>query len=417
MQREQRAIFILIILAGIEIYVWQGFKTIIQDYSKGARSWIALAYFTFSIITLTSFYLGIVKGNIMFDQAWFKYIFLVCFIVLVGKLFFFVFLLIDDIIRLFRWSYSAINTQSISGNSISRLKFLSITGAVAGALPIAALTFGIVKGAHHYKITKVPLKLKNLPPSFQGKTLVQISDLHTGSFWDKNAVKKGIQSLINLKPDMVFFTGDLVNNKATELDGYKEIFSQIKAPLGVYSVLGNHDYGDYIRWAEDEKTHEKLKAQNLKDLINIQKEMGWDLLMNENREVKIGNDSIIVVGIENYGTGGFVQHGDMSVAIEGVNPEKNILLLSHDPSHWKYEILKKFNMIDAMFSGHTHGAQFGIETANFKWSPVQFRYKEWAGIYKENEQQLYVNRGFGYLGYPGRFGIRPEITLFTLEKA
>jgi predicted MPP superfamily phosphohydrolase len=417
MKGISRSIFILVILAGIEIYVWQGLKTIIQDSSKVTKNAVTIAYFTFSFLTLFTFFMASFRGNIMFDYAIFKVIFLICFMLLLSKLFFIVFLLFDDIVRLFRWLFSAISAGSVSGNGISRLKFLSITGAVVGALPFAAMTYGIIKGAHDYKITRVPLKLKNLPQAFAGKTLIQISDLHTGSFWDKEAVKKGIQSLVDLKPDMVFFTGDLVNNKESELDDYKAIFSQIKAPLGVYSVLGNHDYGDYVTWDNDEEKAALLKAENLKQLIQTQKEMGWDLLLNENREIKIGEDSLMVVGIENYGTGGFVQHGNMPKAMEGVNPEKNILLLSHDPSHWKYQVIKEYNMVDAMFSGHTHGAQFGIETEKFKWSPIQLRYKEWAGLYKDKEQQLYVNRGFGYLGYPGRFGIRPEITLFTLEKA
>jgi len=411
-----RSLIILILLAGIEIYVWQGFKTILQDSSKLTKSIVTFTYFTFSILTLFSFFMASYKGNVMFDYTIFKVLFLICFMLLLSKLFFLVFLLLEDVTRLIRWVFSAVKTVSVEGNGISRLKFISMTGAVVGALPFAAMTYGIIKGAHDYKITRVPLKLKNLPDSFVGKTLVQISDLHTGSFWDKKAVFKGIQSVIDLKPDMVFFTGDLVNNKETELDEYKEIYSQIKAPLGVYSVLGNHDYGDYITWDLDKKTHEKLKAQNLKDLIQTQKEMGWDLLLNENREIKVGNDSLIVVGIENYGTGGFVQHGNMPEAMEGVDPKKNILLLSHDPSHWKFQVVEEYKMVDAMFSGHTHGAQFGIETEKFKWSPIQLRYKEWAGLYKHKEQQLYVNRGFGYLGYPGRFGIRPEITLLTLEK-
>ena len=417
MRSIQSSIIILFILAGIEIYVWQGFKTIIQDSSRFTKNVVTTAYFALSVITLFCFFMATYKGRIMFDYAIFKVLFLLCFMLLLSKLFFLFFLLFEDITRLLRWLFSAAKSGSLDGNGISRLKFLSITGAVVGALPFAAMTYGIVKGAHDYKITRVPLKLKNLPDGFVGKTLVQISDMHTGSFWDKEAALKGIQKVIDLEPDMVFFTGDLVNNKAEELDGYKEVFSQIKAPLGVYSVLGNHDYGDYVTWDLDKEINAKLKAENLKKLIDTQREMGWDLLLNENREIKIGADSLVVVGIENYGTGGFVQHGNMEEAMRGVDPNKNVMLLSHDPSHWKYQVTEEYNMVDAMFSGHTHGAQFGIETEKFKWSPIQLRYKEWAGLYQHKEQQLYVNRGFGYLGYPGRFGIRPEITLFTLEKA
>lgn len=413
----ERAIIVILIFGSIEYYSWTGLKSLLVDSSKNSKMVFNAIYLSISIISILAFWFGLVYGKTLFENKVFKGVFLVSFILIVGKLILILFLLMDDIIRFFQYIFQKIGSKPTSGEGISRHRFLTLAGVVAGSLPVAALTYGIVKGAHDYKITKVPLKLKNLPPSFEGKTLVQISDIHAGSFWDKAAVQKGVNSLIDLNPDMVFFTGDIVNNKASELEEYKEIFGQIKAPLGVYSVLGNHDYGDYHRWDPEETKNNALKAENLKTLIQMQSDMGWELLLNESKEVEINGEKIVVVGVENFGTGGFVQHGRMQDAMKGVDADKNILLLSHDPSHWKYEILENYKMVDAMFSGHTHGAQFGIETAGFKWSPIKYRYKEWAGLYKEGAQQLYVNRGFGYLGYPGRFGIRPEITLFTLQKA
>lgn len=414
--KPQFAFIFLLIVAGIEFYTWNGLKSLFVDSTRNTKLVFHFVYGFFSLMTLLVFFLSMVLGREVFEGMFFKTLFLIGFILLVGKLVFGLFLVMDDILRLFQYFGQSIKSNTLDTKGISRHRFLTLTGAVVGSLPVAALTYGIVKGAHDYKITKVPLKLKNLPPSFEGKTLVQISDIHAGSFWDKNAVMKGIQSIVDLKPDMVFFTGDIVNNKASELDEYKELFAQIKAPLGVYSVLGNHDYGTYHTWDLDPEVNAKMEKINLQKLIQTQKEMGWDLLLNENRKIELNGESIRVVGIENFGTGGFARFGRLDLAMQDVDENETILLLSHDPSHWKYEVVKQFKMVDAMFSGHTHGAQFGIETAGFKWSPIKYRYKEWAGLYEDKGQQLYVNRGFGYLGYPGRFGIRPEITLFTLQK-
>jgi predicted MPP superfamily phosphohydrolase len=217
--------------------------------------------------------------------------------------------------------------------------------------------------------------------------------------------------LLAQKPDMVFFTGDLVNNEAKELNEYFDVFKKVKAPLGVYSTLGNHDYGDYIPWDSEEK-----KAKNLETLIAGHREMGWDILLDENRSIKLGGEQLGILGIQNWGLGGFKKKGDLKKALVGTEEYSNKLLLSHDPSHWRSQVLDKTD-IDASFAGHTHGMQYGIEIGGFQWSPVQFRYKEWAGLYKENEQQIYVNRGFGFLGYPGRVGILPEITIFELKRA
>jgi predicted MPP superfamily phosphohydrolase len=212
------------------------------------------------------------------------------------------------------------------------------------------------------------------------------------------------------EPDLVFFTGDLVNNVATEMDGFIDVFSNIKAPLGVFSILGNHDYGDYVKWPSKD-----AKEANLNRLKEIHGEMGWRLLLNENVTIEKDGDTIALIGIENWGAkGNFSRYGDLQKAYEGTTSHPFKILLSHDPSHWEAQVCKDYKDIDLMFSGHTHGMQFGVEIPGFRWSPVQYMYKHWAGVYRSSNQKLYVNRGFGFLGYPGRVGILPEITLIEL---
>lgn len=219
--------------------------------------------------------------------------------------------------------------------------------------------------------------------------------------------------LLGEKPDFIFFTGDIVNDMATEMRDYQDIFSKVKAPLGVFSSLGNHDYGDY----HFGKEASPAKAKNLKDVIKTHELMGWDLLMNEHRRLKINGEEIGILGIENWGMGRFPKYGRMDLATKDTDDLPVKLLLSHDPSHWRAEVLEKYPQIDAMFSGHTHGMQFGVRTEKYQWSPIEYIYKEWAGLYQEKQQQLYVNVGYGFLGYPGRVGILPEITIFTLKRA
>jgi hypothetical protein len=320
------------------------------------------------------------------------------------------FLLVDDVIRLFQWVGSK-TIPSYNPDGISRKAFLTKGGLMAGAGLFGVFMYGILKGAHHYKINRITVKLPNLPDSLKGMKLVQISDIHAGSFWDKPAVEKGVSLIRGLKADMVVFTGDLVNNTADEMDEYKSVFSKISAPKGVYSILGNHDYGDYVPWPSEE-----AKKENMDQLKKTHADMGWKLLLDEHVMVGEGEDQLAVIGIENWGARGrFPKYGDLKKAAEGTENAKARILLSHDPSHWRAEVTEEYPDIDLTLSGHTHGMQFGVETAGFKWSPVKYMYPEWAGLYKEGKQMLYVNRGFGYLGYPGRFGIRPEITLITLS--
>ena len=334
------------------------------------------------------------------------------------------FLLIDDLRRLL-----IVLTRSLRSNAdyklknsreekpateaISRSAFIIKAGLITAAVPLTSLSWGIASGAYDYQVRRRTLVLPNLPSAFDGIKLGQITDVHSGSFYNPRAVLGGVEMMLAEKPDLIFFTGDLVNNLATEMRDYQDIFAKVKAPLGVYSVLGNHDYGDYQFGREPSEA----KARNLQDVISTHKRMGWVLLMNENRRIKIDNHEIGVLGIENWGMGRFPKYGRMEDAVKNTDDLPVKLLLSHDPSHWRGEVLEKYPQIDAMFSGHTHGMQFGVRTESFQWSPVQYIYIEWAGLYEEKGQQLYVNVGYGFLGYPGRVGILPEITIFELKRA
>lgn len=336
------------------------------------------------------------------------------FITFVSKLVYLPFLFLDEIRRVFIWLFRKARpaAEPVPGDRISRSEFLVKAGIAVAAIPLSSLSWGIVSGAYDYQLVRRKLFLRDLPRAFEGMKIAQISDVHSGSFYDRKAVLGGIEMILGQKPDMIFFTGDLVNNIASEMKDYQDLFSKLKAPLGTYSVLGNHDYGEY----HFGKGPSAAKAKNLQDLIGTHKRMGWDLLMNENRRIRVGGEEIGVLGIENWGTGRFPKFGRLDEAVKDTDDLPVRLLLSHDPSHWRAQVLKEFPQIDAMFSGHTHGMQFGVKTEEFQWSPVQYVYDEWAGLYRENGQQLYVNVGYGFLGYPGRVGILPEITIFELKQ-
>lgn len=295
-------------------------------------------------------------------------------------------------------------------HGISRSEFLLKSGLVVASLPFFPLAWGVISGAYDYRIRRQKIYLPNLPQSFHGITIAQISDVHSGSFYNKKAVTGGIELLMGEKPDMIFFTGDLVNHVASEMQEYQDIFAKLKADLGVFSVLGNHDYGDYRYGFEDSPQ----KARNFAHIIDTHRVMGWDLLRDENRQITLGGERIAVAGVENWGVGRFPKKGDIQKALAGTEEDSVKLLLSHDPSHWRAQVLD--TDVDAMFAGHTHGMQFGVRGEHFQWSPVQHIYKEWAGLYSEGDKHLYVNTGFGFLGYPGRVGILPEITIFELLK-
>lgn len=408
-------VFISILLLLLDLYLFKAIKAIRSKWTPKQKKTFTYLWWGYSAFLILGVFISI-YFNI---RLTIRSILLVAFfLTVVSKIVFFLFVVIDDFRRSLLWlrkkTRLSKNTETATlegGEPISRSEFLVKAGMLAAAVPLSSLSFGIVSGAYDYQIRRQPLYLPNLPKAFDGMIIAQLSDIHSGSFYNKKAVLGGVEMLLAEKPDAVFFTGDLVNNVASELKDYQDIFSKLQAPLGVYSVLGNHDYGDYYYG----RGPSKAKAINLANLKKAHKNMGWDLLLNEHRRLKVDGDEIAILGVENWGAGRFAKYGKMDLTVAGTDDAPVKLLLSHDPSHWRAQVLENYPQIDAMFSGHTHGMQFGIRNDFFQWSPVQYIYKEWAGLYREGQQQLYVNVGYGFLGYPGRLGILPEITLFELK--
>jgi Predicted phosphohydrolases len=408
-------LIIAAIILLIDVYVFQAVKAVSANASDKMKLAVYCGYW---FITAATLFILLSFPFIQIFQTS-KIIRNYVLAILVGlffaKLITGVFVLSDDVRRLilliasqFKGS-SNTGTASASGNAISRSVFLSWLGIGIGAGLFGTLLYGF-SNKYNYQLRKVKLSFANLPASFKGLKIIQISDIHSGSFQNKHAVQKGVDLILKQKPDLILFTGDLVNDRHDEMLDYIPVFSQLKAPLGVYSTLGNHDYGDYISWPSAE-----AKQKNLEELKKIHAQMGWRLLMNEHVVFERNETQIALLGIENWGAkGNFPKYGKMSEAYPGTEKYPFKILMSHDPSHWDAEVKPQYPDIDLTLSGHTHGFQFGVENPYFKWSPVQWMYKEWAGLYEDGKQKLYVNRGFGFLGYPGRVGILPEITLLEL---
>lgn len=413
-------LFILtIFLLVFDLYCYKAILCVFKNWKPNTKKWFKITYWTYSILLIIGVFCSVYFKTVLFLSL--KSIILVAFfLTAVCKFVLLPFLLIDDLRRLIvkvknlkRKKIAEPVKEATAGEPISRSAFLVKAGLVTAAVPLTSLSWGIVSGAYDYQIKRVKIVLPNLPKAFDGITMAQLSDIHSGSFYNKVAVKGGVDMLLAEKPDFVFFTGDLVNNLTNEVRDYQDIFAKVKAPLGVYSTLGNHDYGDYSFGKEPSPA----RTKNLQDMFTTHKNMGWDLLMNENRRIKVDGEEIGILGVENWGNGRFPKYGKLDLAHQNTTDLPVKLLLSHDPSHWRGEVLEKYKDIDATFSGHTHGMQFGVRLKEFQWSPVQFLYKEWAGLYQQQQQQLYVNVGYGFLGYPGRVGILPEITIFTLSRS
>jgi len=278
------------------------------------------------------------------------------------------------------------------------------------AFVFISLLYGMTGGRHRYKVHRVTLKFDDLPKEFDGFTVTQLSDIHAGSFSSRRGVEKGVSLVNKQNSDLILFTGDLVNNKASEMDPWIETFAKLKAPYGKYSVLGNHDYGDYTGWESEE-----AKRVNLVKLKQVHQRIGFKLLLDSAVQINKDNSTIALIGVENWGKGGFHKYGDLTKAAANVPGNEFKILMSHDPSHWEAKTLEYEKRIDLTLAGHTHGAQFGIELFGFQWSPIKYVYPQWAGLYQRNGKYLYVNRGFGFLGFKGRLGIWPEITVITLK--
>ncbi|NNE03091.1 MAG: metallophosphoesterase [Eudoraea sp.] len=324
-----------------------------------------------------------------------------------------VFLFSEDLFRIISGSYQKLFGTAREFSLPERRRFLSLIAMGIAALPFGALLYGMYRGKYNFQVLKYEMAFDDLPDAFDGYQITQISDIHSGSFDNRKKIAYAIDLINQQESDSIFFTGDLVNDRASEMEPWKDLFSTLEAKDGVFSILGNHDYGDYVRnWGTPE-----LKVENFEAIKNVQREMGFDLLLNESRYLRKGNDKIALVGVENWGRGGFKKAGDLKKAVSDIHKDDFKILLSHDPSHWEDVVIHDDYHYHLTLSGHTHGMQFGIEIPGwFKWSPVKWRYKYWAGIYEEMGQFINVNRGFGFLGYPGRVGIWPEITVITLKK-
>ncbi len=409
-------IFISIMLA-LDTYVFQAVKAVSNSVSPKAKAIIYFVYWGITALAIISFLLFIYTGQDFLGKKVRTYLFATVIGLFLAKITAGVFFLIDDIRRGIQWGALKLFSNSGTGavndfgsEGISRSAFLNWLGLAAGGTLFGTLLYGY-SNKYNYDIKRLQLSFENLPKAFKGLKIVHISDIHSGSFTDKKAVAHGIEKILNEKPDIIFFTGDLVNDRAIEMDEYMDVFSKLKAPMGVFSTLGNHDYGDYVSWP-----HEGVsKEQNLENLKKVHANLGWRLLMNEHVVLEKGGEQIALLGIENWGAKArFPKHGRMDLAHPGTEKYLFKILLSHDPSHWDAQVKNNYPDIDLMLSGHTHGMQFGLEIPGFKWSPVQYMYKQWAGLYEDGKQKLNVNRGYGFIGYPGRVGVLPEISVIEL---
>ncbi len=416
-----RILFIVIIVAFtvlIEWYFIQALKTISIDYTPSKRKLLLGIAYSMALISII---IG-ATAAVYPPPEWnnfFRFILAVTLILFLSKLLCFVFLFLEDISRLIRWiivKYQSESPEMLAEKTkqISRLKFISYAAVTFTVIPAFSFLYGMVKGAYKYRVHKVKVTAPNLPEAFEGFKIVQLSDMHCGSFYSTEPLVKAFTMAMEQKPDIIFFTGDLVNNEASETEPHLETYKMLRAPYGVFSCLGNHDYGDYKQWETKE-----AKVANLDKLKAVHAQSGWRLLMNEHVPIEKDGQKIAVLGIENWGGNmRFPKYGKLENAHAGSEAYPFKILLSHDPSHWDVQVSQeaKYKDIDLTLSGHTHGMQFGIEIPGFKWSPVQYIYKNWAGLYKQDNQHLYVNRGLGFLGYPGRLGIWPEITVIELSR-
>lgn len=407
-------IFVFIMLL-LDLYVFQAVKVVTQSTSARTRTIIHYSYWAFTIFAIAGFLVFVFTSPDFFPKKVRTYLFATIIGLFLAKLVALLFFVADDLRRGIQWIAGKLffrdtEAEEVGEEGISRSVFISWLGLAVGGTLFGSLVYGF-SNKYKYQVKKQSLAFKNLPPAFRGLKIIHISDIHSGSFTDKNAVKHGIDLIMAQKPDLILFTGDLVNDRATEMEEYLDIFSRLAAPMGVFSTLGNHDYGDYVAWPIDGVS----KSQNLQNLKAVHSALGWRLLMNEHVELEREGEKIALMGIENWSAKArFPKHGDMARAHAATGNYPFKILMSHDPSHWNAQVRKDYPDVDLMLSGHTHGMQFGIEIPGIKWSPVQYVYKEWAGLYEAGTQKLYVNRGFGFIGYPGRVGILPEITLIEL---
>ncbi|WP_210150264.1 metallophosphoesterase [Chryseobacterium scophthalmum] len=400
---QKNFLFIAAIFLFLEVYIFQAIRTLTDNF------WVRLGYIVLSLAVYGVFAYEVShfqRSDRSTERAQITISLFLIFIL--PKIFIVLFLLVDDIFR--TGGYLVGLTKPTENFFPERRKFLSLMGLGLGGILSALFIDGITFGKYRHTVRRVKVKFANLPKSFKGYKVIQISDVHSGSFSDPSKLQHAIDLINEQNPDLVLFTGDMVNNVADEFKPFIPLFSKIKAKDGKFAVLGNHDYGDYVKWnSKDEQN------KNLETLIDYQRQAGFDMLRNENRIIEKNGENIYILGVENWGLKPFPQYGDIDKALENVPQNATKILMSHDPTHFDYVVKKHPKDIHLTLSGHTHGMQFGLDLKNIKWSPVQYRYPKWADLYESEGKMLYVNRGFGVLGYPGRVGVLPEITLFELS--
>lgn len=413
-----RMLIPILLFLVIDLIAFKGVWLLTRNLARSSRFWVAGGFWMISITALIGFvytmanFQDLRTHNPARINVWLG----IFFTLLIPKIIFMGFHLADDIVHLVRWTWSKLTTRSVvdgsQGSGITRADFLTRAGMVAGGITLAGFVHGVTVGKYRFRVLSEEVRAPGIGPDLDGLKIVQISDMHLGSFaGDIAPVQKAIDMINALDADYIVFTGDMVNERASEAEPFIPVVASLKAKHGKYSVFGNHDYAHYGEFTEDEE------AASVARLKEIHAEMGFELLEDTHRVLKHGNEAFEMLGIHNWGRG-FFQKGDLGKAMEGTDAKRFQVLLSHDPTHYEEQVLGKTD-IDLTLSGHTHGLQMGIEipALNFKFSPVQFVYKRWAGMYTAGLQHLYVNRGFGFLAFPGRVGIFPEITLFTLKSS
>ena len=401
-----RFILIILFVIALDIYAYQAFRFLVKG------RWGTILYFLITLFIIGGMIYQFSTGGRR-NMSSLTQFFIVSFIILiVCKLVIIATMFGEDIFRLIRGGVHKITATSDGKAIPSRRKFVSQIALGLAAIPFASILYGVIKGRYNFKVLKYTLTFDDLPAAFDGYKITQISDIHSGSFDNKEKVNYAIDLINEQASDAILFTGDMVNNEASEMNQWQDSFARLRAKDGKFSVLGNHDYGDYVEWPSPQ-----AKIDNLNRLKEIQKEMDFKLLLNEHHFIEKDGQRLAIVGVENWGEGGFKKAGDLNKAIRGLDKKDFRILMSHDPSHWEFEVKDHPDHFHLTLSGHTHGMQFGIEIPGwFKWSPVKWRYKYWAGIYEDAKQYINVNRGFGYLAFPGRVGIWPEITVIELKK-
>ncbi len=401
-----RLAILLVIIVALEVYAFQALKTVSKN--KIVRySWVIV-----SVIVYVNFtYVAITYDRTLGQTPQFQMAMGLMLTVLLPKLVVLIAMFGEDVYRSVLKLFSVISSNK-TNSFTGRRKFISQLALGIAAIPFAAFIYGIIQGKYNYKVLKYQLRFKDLPDAFDGFTITQISDIHSGSFTNREKIQYGVDLINKQKSDLMLFTGDIVNNKADEMDNWIDVFSQLKAKGGKYSILGNHDYGDYMDWKDPQD-----KIDNFQAVKAIHNKIGFDLLLDEHRYLEKDGQKIALVGVENWGKG-FNQAGDLEKASTNIYKNDFKILMSHDPSHWEHVVKKDDFNYQLTLSGHTHGLQMGIEIPGwFKWSPSKFAYKQWAGLYEEYGRYINVNRGFGYHAFPGRVGIWPEITVIELKKA